>query len=571
MGISRRWSYLGAAVASAVIAMAGASSAAQASDFDHGVGFGLGHHHGRDHDHDHDHGERDIKRVLLISVDGLHEQDLARCIGANTCPNLAVLAQSGVTYTEAHTPGLSDSFPGLAALVTGGSPKTAGLFYDVSYDRTLYAPSDTNCTGKQGWNVVFDETTGVDAENGGALIHLDGGGAFNPQAIPHALVGGVCKPVYPHDYVKTNTIFEVVKQHLPGARTAWADKHAWGYDWVNGPSGHGVDDLARTEINSIDPATNSDYTDVYTHTEKFDDYHVQAILNQIDGKDSTGATSAVVPTLFGTNFQTLSVAQKAPVAKGGGYLDAAFTPGPQVAAAIAYADASIGRMVNELKQRNLFASTAIIVTAKHGQSPSDHTKLVKNGDTLTKLLEANNFLDPNGNFGQNSTASGNLNDGTGLVGTGMVQTDDVGLIWLRDRSQLDAAVATLKANLGCNAPGICADGPQAYILYGPTLAHRFGDPALGRTPDIVVQPNPGVIYTSSTKKDEEHGGNAPDDGHLGLLISMPGIHRARTIAAPVEMTQVAPTILRLLDLKPHWLHAVEREGTQALPGFEDMR
>lgn len=567
MQIRRKWSYLGAAVASAVIAMAGASSAAQANELGHGIGFDAGH----DHDRDHDHGDRDVKRVLLISVDGLHEQDLARCIGANTCPNLAVLAQSGVTYTDAHTPGLSDSFPGLAALVTGGSPKTAGLFYDVSYDRTLYAPSDTNCTGKQGWNVVFDETTGIDAENGGALTHLDGGGAFNPQAIPHALVGGVCKPVYPHDYVKTNTIFEVVKQHLPGARTAWADKHAWGYDWVNGPSGHGVDDLARTEINSIDPATNSDYTDVYTHTEKFDDYHVRAILNQIDGKDSTGTTNAAVPTLFGTNFQTLSVAQKAPVANGGGYLDAAFTPGPQVAAAIAYADASVGRMVAELKQRNLFASTAIIVTAKHGQSPSDHTKLVKHGDTLTKLLEANQFLDPNGNFGQNSTASGNLNDGSGLVGTGMVQTDDVGLIWLRDRSQLDAAVATLKANLGCNAPGICADGPQAYILSGPKLARRFGDPALGRTPDIVVQPNPGVIYTSSTKKDEEHGGNAPDDGHLGLLISAPGIRHARTIAAPVQTTQVAPTILRLLDLKPRWLNAVEREGTQALPGFEEAR
>jgi len=259
------------------------------------------------------------------------------------------------------------------------------------------------------------------------------------------------------------------------------------------------------------------------------------------------------------------------VANGGGYLDAAFTPGPQVAAAIAYADASVGRMVAELKQRNLFASTAIIVTAKHGQSPSDHTKLVKHGDTLTKLLEANQFLDPNGNFGQNSTASGNLNDGSGLVGTGMVQTDDVGLIWLRDRSQLDAAVATLKANLGCNAPGICADGPQAYILSGPKLARRFGDPALGRTPDIVVQPNPGVIYTSITKKDEEHGGNAPDDGHLGLLISAPGIRHARTIAAPVQTTQVAPTILRLLDLKPRWLNAVEREGTQALPGFEEAR
>jgi predicted AlkP superfamily pyrophosphatase or phosphodiesterase len=509
----------------------------------------------------------DVKHVLLISIDGLHEQDVARCISANTCPNLAVLAQSGVTYTNAYTPGLSDSFPGLAALVTGGSPKSAGLFYDVSYDRTLYAPSDTTCSGKQGWNVVFDETTGIDAENGGALTHLDGGGAFNPQAIPHALVGGACVPVYPHNYVKTNTIFEVVKEHVAGARTAWADKHAWGYDWLNGPSGKGVDDLARTEINSIDPATGTDYTDVYSHTEKFDSYHVQAIINQIDGKNSTGTASASVPTLFGTNFQTLSVAQKAPVAKGGGYLDASFTPGPAVTNAIAYVDDALGRFVSELKQRNLYSSTAIIVTAKHGQSPTDHTKLVKNGDTLTKLLEANNYLDPNGNFGQNNTASGNLNDGTGLVGTGFVQTDDVGLIWLRDRSQLNAVVATLNANLGCNAPGICADGPQAYILSGSRLAERFGDPAAGRTPDIVVQPNPGVIYTSSTKKDEEHGGNAPDDSHLGLVVSFPGIRHARTIDAPVHTTQVAPTILRLLDLKPEFLHSVAEEGTRALPGL----
>ena len=71
--------------------------------------------------------------------------------------------------------------------------------------------------------MVFDETTGIDAQNGGALVHLDGGNAFNPQAIPHAKVDGVCKPVYPHDYVKTNTVFEVVKARVPQARTAWAD------------------------------------------------------------------------------------------------------------------------------------------------------------------------------------------------------------------------------------------------------------------------------------------------------------------------------------------------------------
>ncbi|MGV4709378.1 alkaline phosphatase family protein, partial [Burkholderia pseudomallei] len=537
---------IGAWLGACALAFAGAASAAAVQD------------------RDHDSRPVDAKRVLLASIDGLHEQDLARCIGANTCPNLALLAKSGVTYTNARTPGLSDSFPGLAALVTGGSPKSAGLFYDVSYDRTLYAPSDATCSGKQGWNVVFDETTGIDAMNGGALTHLDGGGAFNPQAIPHARVNGQCVSVYPHDYVKTNTVFEVVKEHLRGSHTAWADKHAWGYDWVNGPSGKGVDDLARTEINSIDPATGTPYTDIYTHTEKFDDYHVQAIVNQIDGKNSTGTAAAPVPTLFGTNFQTLSVAQKATVASGGGYLDASFTPGPEVANAIAYVDGALGRIVAELRQRGLYDSTVVIVTAKHGQSPTDHTKLVKHGDTLTALLEANGFVDPNGNFGQNNTASGNPNDGTGLVGTGFVQTDDVGLVWLRDPRQLSAAVATLKANLGCNAPGICADGPQAYILYGPSVAERFGNPALGRTPDIVVQPNPGVIYTSSKKKDEEHGGNAPDDSHLGLLVSYAGLRQGRTIDAPVLTTQVAPTILRSLGLEPRLLHAVALEGTRVL-------
>ncbi|TDG10940.1 nucleotide pyrophosphatase [Paraburkholderia guartelaensis] len=539
-----RWSRLGAVVGAGAMALAGVHTTAYAGDM------------------------KDVKHVLLISFDGLHEQDVARCIGSNACPNLALLAKSGVTYTNAHTPHLSDSFPGLTALVTGGSPKSAGLFYDVSYDRTLYAPLDSKCKGPQGWNVVFDETTGIDGENGGALIHLDGGGAFNPQAIPYAKINGVCTPVYPHNYIKTNTVFEVIKQNIHGARTAWADKHAWGYDWVNGPSGKGVDDLARTEINSIDPKTGTYYLDTYTHTEVFDNIHVQALINEIDGLDSTGKMSASVPTMFGTNFQTLSVAQKSPVAQQGGYLDADFTPGPQVAAAITYLDNSLGRVVQELKQRNLYSSTLIIVTAKHGQSPTDHSKLVKNGDTLTKLLEANNYLDSTGNFGQNNTKTGNLNDGSGLPGTGMVQTDDVGLIWLRDQSQKDAVVKTLQANLSCNAPGICADGPQAYILTGDRLADWFGNPSNGRTPDIIVQPNPGVIYTSSTAKDEEHGGNAPDDSHLGLVVSFPGIHHAgRTDDHYVFTTQVAPTILSALDLDPHLLHAVQLEGTHRLPGL----
>lgn len=506
-----------------------------------------------------------VARVLLLSIDGLHEEDVARCIAASACPHIAALAATGTQYTNAATPGLSDSFPGLAALLTGGTPRTAGLFYDVSYDRTLYAPSDTHCTGATGWNVVLDETAGIDAIDGGRATHLDGGGDFNPQAIPHALVNGRCVPVRPHDYLRTNTVFEVVKSALPGARTAWADKHAWAYDWVNGPSGQGVDDLARTEISAIDPATGHNYEDTFTHTESFDDLHVRIVLNQIDGKTSAGA-SAAVPALFGTNFQTLSVAQKAPHAGGGGYLDAAFTPGPQVTAALHYVDDAVDRITAELQAQHLAASTLVVLTAKHGQSSSDHATLVKHGDTLADLLQAHGVLDAQGRFGQAATRSHRPNDGSGLVGTGFVQTDDVGLIWLKDPRQTADVVALLKANAGCGAAGLCADGPQARILSGPALAEEFGDPADGRVPDIVVFPNPGVLYSASRKKDADHGGDAPDDRHVALIVSLPS-WTARTNAAPVVITQVAPTILAALNLDPTLLHAVQAEHTPALPGI----
>jgi predicted AlkP superfamily pyrophosphatase or phosphodiesterase len=514
-----------------------------------------------------------VEHVLLVSVDGMHQQDLANCITNNTCPHLASLAQTGAVYSSAYTPGLSDSFPGLAALVTGGSPKTTGLFYDVSYDRTLFAPSDSTCSGDAGWNVVFDETTGIDGQGGGALVHLNGGGDFNPDAIPHAKDGGNCVTVYPHNYILTNTIFEVVKQNISGSHTAWADKHAWGYDWVNGPSGKGVDDLARTEINSLVPDGGGDnYTSHTSEAITFDGFHVQIILNQIDGKDSNGNTAAV-PTLFGTNFQSLSVAEKANNANdpmnpaGGGYTDANFTPGTEVTRAIAFVDTSIGQFVSELQAKNLLDSTLIIVTAKHGQTPSDYTKLVKHGDTLTALLTANNYLDPNGNFGQFATTTGNLNDGSGLVGTGIVQTDDVGLIWLRDQSQTAAAVATLQANPGCADGGICisnTDG-SSYILSGSSVM-KFGDPANGRTPDIIVQPNPGVIYTGSKSKDMEHGGNAPDDSHLALLVSLPSLTK-QTVTTQVTTTQVAATIVKSLGLDPNLLYSVKSEGTAVLPNL----
>src|SRR5262249_26525891 len=150
------------------------------------------------------------------------------------------LSATGVEYRDAHTPTPSDSFPGLAALVTGGTPRSTGLYYDDSYDRTLFPPG-SNCQGDPGTEATYFEILATDFTQLFSPI--------NPANLPMAKgPGRVCRPVFPHEFVKVNTIFEVVR--AAGGRTAWSDKHA-AYDWVNGPSGKGVDDLYSPEVNSL--------------------------------------------------------------------------------------------------------------------------------------------------------------------------------------------------------------------------------------------------------------------------------------------------------------------------------
>src|SRR5215472_11782500 len=86
-----------------------------------------------------------IRHILLLSIDGLHEQDLARYVQLNPNSALAQLTHLGTTYTNASTSKPSDSFPGLLSMVTGGSPRSTGVFYDDSYDRNLSAPG-SNCS-----------------------------------------------------------------------------------------------------------------------------------------------------------------------------------------------------------------------------------------------------------------------------------------------------------------------------------------------------------------------------------------------------------------------------------------
>ncbi len=64
------------------------------------------------------------QHVLLISVDGMHQTDLAFYIKAHPKSALATLVKQGAEYTRAETPVPSDSFPGITAQVTGGNPSS---------------------------------------------------------------------------------------------------------------------------------------------------------------------------------------------------------------------------------------------------------------------------------------------------------------------------------------------------------------------------------------------------------------------------------------------------------------
>ncbi|HMC80901.1 MAG TPA: alkaline phosphatase family protein, partial [Acidimicrobiia bacterium] len=247
--------------------------------------------------------------VLLISVDGLHDFDLNLWVAQHPESNLADLVDQGTTYNQASTSIPSDSFPGLLAMVTGGTPKSTGVFYDAAYDRSLYPPGSA-CQGPQGTQTVYDETIAKPDAAG----HIPfSGGAIDPSRLPLRKVDDRCDPVQPRDFLKVNTIFGVA--HAAGLRTAWSDKHP-AYQIVEGPGTEKtVDDLFTPEINA--DVTPPDFprpdlaiTDWVPNTIHYDRIKVAAVRNQIDGLDSSGHTRVGVPAIFGMNFQAVSVAEK---------------------------------------------------------------------------------------------------------------------------------------------------------------------------------------------------------------------------------------------------------------------
>jgi hypothetical protein len=555
-----------------------------------------------------------IKHVLLISVDGLHQSDLKWFVAHDPSSELAKLVHGGAEFSNAHTSDPSDSDPGGTALMTGGNPRSTGVYYDVAYNHDVFTPGTTTCSGPiPGGNAIYDSPDDIlnavpDLLNNGSgntFPSFDEGGSIypagidtNPGAImnltPHPQSGlnpatfpvdpTTCQPIMPWDYLKVNTIFQVI--HNAGMRTAWSDKHAI-YSSFNGhgSGGTSIDDFFAPEIDSqaVEPngvpyPTDTDWAHDDAATKQYDRYKVQAVLNELNGYDHSGQSNVGVPAILGMNFQTVSVAQKVdspstlirhangtytegPIELAGYYLHTR-TPRPLLASALDYVSGQLRRMVDTIQRNGLQSSTAIIVTAKHGQSPQNPflLKRIKDGPIIDAI---------------NAAWTAQTGDPNPLIVAGT--DDDLWQSYLSVKTQAAAdfvktylwnhpATAKLYNNDGVNrGTEQVAHSGLAKIYAGQEAANFFGVPYSDpRYPDVFGRVQVGVVYTGGSKI-AEHGGDNPADRGVPILVYAPGTVDPGTSSDWVETTQVAPTILQLLGLDPNSLQAVQKEGTPVLP------
>jgi hypothetical protein len=513
-----------------------------------------------------------IKHVLLISVDGLHQQDLTWYVQNFPLSTLANLDRRGLEYSNALTPFPSDSYPGIVGQMTGGDPGVTGIYYDDTWNHGVFPAGTTNCTGPvPGGEAAYMEAadidqTRLDAGQGlkglpGSILQMTGNPlqVINPANLP--VDPATCKPILPNQYIHVNTIFNVAS--AAGLRTAWSDKHP-ANQVLSGPSGNGPQDYFTPEINSqaIGFPAGQDWTNDNAATMKYDNFKVQAVLNWIRGFDHSGRHFAGIPAIFGMNFQTVSTAQKLPASDGliGGYKPGGTVPGPLLIRALNYINSAVGKMVNLIRQRGIAGSTAIIISAKHGQSPTNPNDLKRVPDSA--IISAINAA-----WAVTHPSNPNL-----VI---FASDDDGMLLWLSDRSQTAANFVkqfllthSAAGNDIHGNPITVSSSGLTKVFAGSQSAAFFGVPNSDpRHPDVLGIAQHGIVYTGGMSKIAEHGGDGSQDRNVPILVVLPGSHNGSTITSPVETTQIAPTILALLGLTPSDLQAVQIEHTQVLPGI----
>ena len=486
------------------------------------------------------------QHVLLLSIDGLHGADITDPAVAPYIPDILDLANHGITYSNAYAVKPTDNFPNMIAQVTGAGPKTSGIYYDETYRRSYYpafSPPNAPAGATAAWTGAIDKNSSL--INGGGNSDAS---SIDPNSLPLVKVNGVLQPVYPHNDLKVNTVFEVA--HNAGLRTAYIDKHP-SYEIVSGPSGTGLDDfygpesdakaklaLDGTLIDATVTGTTKGLTQIsksISLSEAYDDMRVDALVNQINGETSRGLPAPGAPALFGLSFISVNTAEKDTSVGGIDNFGSGNIVNSGLADALSRTNSSVNRVVSALKTSGLYDSTLIVLTAKHGQSPRVGAAVNESTELVVATL--------------------------GPAGIPVLKTtdDDVSLVWLADSSQAQAAKDKLLERQGQFIDK---------VLIGSDLtAAGLGTPANDdRAADLVVIYKQGILLGSN--KRGEHGGFSEDDSHIALILggNIPANLQGTIQDGNVLDTQIAPTMLEALGLDPSLLQGAVIDGTSDLPG-----
>jgi len=202
-----------------------------------------------------------------------------------------------------------------------------------------------------------------------------------------------------------------------------------------------------------------------------------------------------------------------------------------------YLDGLVGDLLKALDDLGIRQRTAVIVSADHGFSDVDPTRLVAPvADVGGHRLEA-------------LAARGIEHYLTNTGGSSMG-------VYVRDKGRVAEAVAALRAEPWCEAV-YCQDAKAACDRTLESL-HAFFP---GRSPDLMVDLDDDAALNFA--QPGQHGSLRHDDMAIPLILSGAGV-AAGKVAGEARLVDVAPTVMRLLGLPPEGLRPDGRVLEDAL-------
>ena len=202
-----------------------------------------------------------------------------------------------------------------------------------------------------------------------------------------------------------------------------------------------------------------------------------------------------------------------------------------------YLDGLVGDLLKALDELGIRQRTAVIVSADHGFSDVDATRLVAPA------------ADAGGHRLDFLAARGIEHYVTNTGGSSMG-------VYIRDKGRVAEAVKAMRAEPWCEAV-YCQDATAACDRTLESLHAYFP----GRSPDLMVDLDDDAAL--NFPQPGQHGSLRHDDMSIPLILSGAGVASGK-IAGEAHLVDIAPTVMRLLGLPPEGLRPDGRVLEEAL-------